>query len=209
MYLWNRLMEPSPARFVDAAPTMVDAVNHVNEVSAYEFNLWATVLGRTGFGVSALCPDFGPFSDEMAARGLEDDVFRGKVSAAAACMQGTPEDSLWQVVHSVGDWPEAPAVLGNNIWQPLQSSNLLENVGWAMDLATYLGDTFGARAVVCTGGPGRALSVRVYHGYDSVADWQQRGAAMQADAGWQERMQAVTAIADGSTLDTGLYRRLV
>jgi len=209
MYLWNRLMEPNPERFVEAAPAMVDAVNHVNEVSAYQFNLWAVVLGRAGLGVSALCPDFGAFSDEMAARGLEDELFRQKVSTAAACMQGAAEDSLWQVVHSVGDWPDAPAVLFNAIWRPLQGSNLLENVTWAMEMNTYLGEAFGARSVVCTGGPGTALSIRLYNGYDSVADWQERTSAASADTGWQERMQAVTAIADTSTLDTGLIRRLI
>ena len=209
MYLWNRLMEPNPARFADAGPAMADAVNHVNEVSAYQFNLWAVVLGRAGFGVSALCPDFGPFSDEMAARGMEDDVFRDKVSVVGACMQGVPEDSLWQVVHSVGDWPGAPAVIANAIWRPIQGSNLLDNVAWAMEMTSYVGEAFGARSVVCTGGPGTALSVRVYNGYDSVADWQERTAAGAADAGWQERMQAVTAIADASTLDTNLIRRII
>jgi len=209
MYLWNRVIEPNPTMFTDAGPAMVDSVNHANEVSAYQFNLWTRVLGRAGFGVSALFPDFGPFSDEMAARAVEDDAFREKVKAVGACMQGVPEDSLWQVVHSVGDWPDAPAVIASAIWRPLQGSNLLDNVAWAMDMTSYVGEAFGARSVVCTGGPGTALSVRVYNGYDSVADWQERTAASGGDAGWQERMQAVTAMADASTLQTDLNRRLV
>jgi len=209
MYLWNRLMEPNPERFVEAAPAMVDAVNHVNEVSAYQFNLWAVVLGRAGFGVSALCPDFGAFSEEMATRGLEDAAFREKVSAVGACMQGALEDSLWQVVHSVGDWPDAPAVISNAIWSPQQGSDLASNIAWAVEMTTYVGDALGARSVVCAGGPGTAMTVRVYNGYDSVADWQERTAAGAADAGWQERMQAVTAIADASTLETNLLRRLI
>jgi len=188
---------------------MVDAINHVNDVSMYQFNLWATVLGRASFGVSALCPDFGGFSDEMAVRGLEDATFQEKVKVAAGCMQGTAEDSLWQVVHSVGDWPDAPAVISNAIWKPGQGSTLVDNVGWAVEMNAYLGEAFGAKGVVCTGGPGTALSVRIYNGYDSVGDWQSRTSAVADDAGWQERMAAVTAIADGSTLDTSLIRRLV
>lgn len=76
MYLWNRLLMASPAEFTEVAPALVDAVEYVNSVSAYDFSLWATVLGQTSqFGVSALCPDFGPFSDEMAQRGREDETF--------------------------------------------------------------------------------------------------------------------------------------
>jgi len=76
MYLWNRLLMASPAEFTEVAPPLVDAVEYVNSVSAYDFSLWATVLGQTSqFGVSALCPDFGPFSDEMAQRGRADEIF--------------------------------------------------------------------------------------------------------------------------------------
>ena len=135
--------------------------------------------------------------------------FQEKVKVAAGCMQGTAEDSLWQVVHSVGDWPDAPAVISNAIWKPGQGSTLVDNVGWAVEMNAYLGEAFGAKGVVCTGGPGTALSVRIYNGYDSVGDWQSRTSAVADDAGWQERMAAVTAIADGSTLDTSLIRRLV
>ena len=93
--------------------------------------------------------------------------------------------------------------------RPTTIAASLENVTWAMEMNTYLGEAFGARSVVCAGGPGTALSIRLYNGYDSVADWQERTSAASADTGWQERMQAVTAIADTSTLDTGLIRRLI
>ena len=116
MYLWNRLLMASPAKFTEAAPLLMDAVAYVNSASDHTYNLWGTVLGQTGgFGVSALCADFGALSDEMAARGIGDETFRDKVSAVGACMDGSPEDTLWEIVHSIGDWPDAPAVLGNAI----------------------------------------------------------------------------------------------
>ena len=209
MYLWNRLLMASPARFTEAAPLMMDAVGHVNTVSDHVYNLWGTVLGQTGgFGVSALCSDFGALSDEMATRGVEDETFRNKVAAAAACMDGSPEDTLWEVVHSVGDWPDAPAVLGNAMFQAMPG-RFPDSVAWAVDLNSNLGENFGVSGVVSVSGWGRPNSVRLYYGYDSVSAWQEQSSATRTDAGWLERMQAVVGIGNQDTLETGLFRRLV
>ena len=209
MYLWNRLLMASPARFTEAAPLLMDAVGYVNSVSDHTYNLWGTVLGQTGgFGVSALCTDFGALSDEMAARGMGDETFRDKVAAVGACMDGSPEDTLWEIVQSVGDWPDAPAVLGNAMFQAMPG-RLPDAIAWAVDLNSYLGEMSGAAGVVCVSGWGRPNSVRLYYGYDSISAWQERSAATQNDAGWLERMQAVVGIGDQGTLETGVFRRLV
>ena len=73
---------------------------------------WASAEVPGGsLGVSALCEDFGVLSDEMAQRGMEDEVFRIKVAAAGACMPGVSEDSVWSVVGGAGDMSEMPNVV--------------------------------------------------------------------------------------------------
>ena len=54
MKVWNRAMTPTPDRFTEAAPLLLDALAHVNENSAFSFNAWISVLGPAGLGVSAL-----------------------------------------------------------------------------------------------------------------------------------------------------------
>ena len=209
MYLWNRLLMASPAKFTEVAPALVDAVEYVNSVSAYDFSLWATVLGQTSqFGVSALCPDFGPFSDEMAQRGREDETFRGKVAAVAACIDGSPEDTLWRNMHSTGNWSEVPHVLSNVMIEP-PAGQFAAVLAWAVDLTTYLGEQHGAVSVVGASAWGRPNSARMIFGYDSVQLFQERTEAAQEDAGFNERFAAGAELGQPVNLETNLLRRLI
>jgi hypothetical protein len=199
----------SPAKFTEAAPALVDAVEYVNSVSAYDFSLWATVLGPTGqFGVSALCPDFGPFSDEMAQRGREDEIFGSKVTAVGACLDGSPEDTLWRNMHSTGNWSEVPHVLSNVIIEP-PAGQFPAVLAWAVDLTSYLGEQHGAVSAVSASAWGRPNSARMIFGYDSVQSFQERAEAAQEDADFNERFAAGAELGQPVNLETNLMRRII
>ncbi|MCH2438778.1 MAG: hypothetical protein MK182_06700 [Acidimicrobiales bacterium] len=192
MKVWNRAMTPAPDRFTEAAPLLLDALAHVNENSAFSFNAWMSVLGPAGLGVSALCEDFGALSDEMAQRGQEDEVFRTKVAAAAACMAGVPEDSVWNVVGGAGDMSGTPNIVGIQESR-FQFHQLAGAVASTVEMVDYIHSLAGTPASVSVSIWGTGPAVRVTFGYESISDMDQRAAAAASDPGFHERQAAFAA----------------
>ena len=192
MKVWNRALTPANDRFTEAAPALLDVLAHVNENSAFSFNAWMSVLGPAALGVSALCEDFGALSDEMAQRGMEDEVFRTKVAAAGACMAGVPEDSVWNVVGGAGDMSGMPNIvgIGENRFHVQQ---LPAAVASALEFVEYVHGLAGTPASVSVSIWGTGPAVRVTFGYDSISEMDQRGAAAVNDSGFHELNAAVAA----------------
>ena len=190
MYLWNREMFLSPAHLNEGVAGLVDAVTHVNSVSDYEFRVWATVLGTFGrVGVGSTCEDFGAFSDEMATRGMEDEVFRAKVDAVGQSMAGNPEDSVWNILHTTGDAYEVQPVIAI-IDNRLEVDQMPGAVMGSIDMADYLNGLTGTAVTVAVSQWGTGPSVRMMFGYDSVGQVQERTAVATADPGFMERAKA-------------------
>ena len=209
MLLWNRQLTISPDSFNAGMAGMVDAVTHVNSVSDYEFALWAPVLGTFGrVGISSRCEDFGPFADEMAERGVQDDAFRAKIDAVGPCMAGNPEDTLWQILHIAGEMSALPNVLTYIRWQAAPSQ-LMAAVEFATGMADFSSGITGATTTVSACQWGYPNGIGLITGYDSVSAQQAASIAVGADSGFAERLAASADIGRPETIETGVLRRIV
>jgi hypothetical protein len=209
MLLWNRQLTISPDSFNAGMAGMVDAVTHVNSVSDYEFALWAPVLGTFGrVGISSRCEDFGPFADEMAERGVQDEAFRAKIDAVGPCMAGNPEDTLWQILHIAGEMGALPNVLTYIRWQAAPSQ-LMAAVEFATGMADFSSGITGATTTVSACQWGYPNGIGLITGYDSVSAQQRASIAVGADSGFAERLAASADIGRPETIETGVLRRIV
>jgi len=209
MLLWNRQLTISPDSFNAGMAGMVDAVTHVNSVSDYEFALWAPVLGTFGrVGISSRCEDFGPFADEMAERGVQDEAFRAKIDAVGPCMAGNPEDTLWQILHIAGEMGALPNVLTYIRWQAAPSQ-LMAAVEFATGMADFSSGITGATTTVSACQWGYPNGIGLITGYDSVSAQQAASIAVGADSGFAERLAASADIGRPETIETGVLRRIV
>jgi hypothetical protein len=209
MLLWNRQLTISPDSLNAGMAGMMDAITHVNSVSDYEFALWAPVLGTFGrVGISARCEDFGPFADEMAERGAQDEAFRAKVDAVGPCMAGNPEDTLWQILHVAGEMGVLPNVLTYIRWQAAPSQ-LMVAIEFAAGMADFSSGVTGATTTVSACQWGYPNGIGLITGYDSVSAQQAASTAVGADSGFAERLAASADIGRPETIETGVLRRIV
>ena len=115
MKLWNRVFLTEPGRQGEASAALVAAHEAINDMSDYGYNLWETVVGTQGeYGASALVPDIDAFdSGELIHDDADLEAMGPLASAVNDCMDGRPEDSFWDVSHTIGDWSETPAFVTN------------------------------------------------------------------------------------------------
>ena len=211
MKLWNRVFLMDPGRQGEASAALVAAHEAINVMSDYGYNLWETVVGTQGeYGASALVPDIDAFeSGESIHADADLETMGPLVAAVNDCVSSRPEDSFWDVSHTVGDWSETPAFVTNVIHRaPLPQMGPL--TGMAIGVADQLHDVTNTPIIVCTSVMGTGPSVRLILGWDSLGGWSDGTARGMADPGFQERI-GVAAALPGVTLlaESNVMRRLV
>jgi hypothetical protein len=211
MKLWNRVFLMEPGRQGEASAALVAAHKAINGMSDYGYNLWETVVGTQGeYGASALVPDIDAFdSGELIHAGADLEAMGLLAAAVNDCVDGRPEDSFWDVSHTVGDWSETPAFVTNIVHRaPLPQMGPLAAA--AIGVADQLHEVTDAPIIVCTSVMGTGPSVRLILGWDSLSDWSEKTARGMADPGFQERV-GVAAALPGVTLlaESNVMRRLV
>ena len=211
MKLWNRVFLMEPGRQGEASAALVAAHKAINGMSDYGYNLWETVVGTQGeYGASALVPDIDAFdSGELIHAGADLEAMGPLAAAVNDCVDGRPEDSFWDVSHTVGYWSETPAFVTNIVHRaPLPQMGPLAAA--AIGVADQLHEVTDAPIIVCTSVMGTGPSVRLILGWDSLSDWSEKTARGMADPGFQERV-GVAAALPGVTLlaESNVMRRLV
>ena len=211
MKLWNRVFLMEPGRQGEASAALVAAHEAINGMSDYGYNLWETVVGTQGeYGASALVPDIDAFdSGELIHAGADLEAMGPLAAAVNDCVDGRPEDSFWDVSHTVGDWSETPAFVTNIVHRaPLPQMGPLAAA--AIGVADQLHEVTDAPIIVCTSVMGTGPSVRLILGWDSLSDWSEKTARGMADPGFQERVGGAAAL-PGVTLlaESNVMRRLV
>ena len=211
MKLWNRVFLMEPGRQGEASTALVAAHEAINGMSDYGYNLWETVVGTQGeYGASALVPDIDAFDSGELIHADADLEAMGPLAAAVNdCVDGRPEDSFWDVSHTVGDWSETPAFVTNIVHRaPLPQMGPLATA--AIGVADQLHEVTNTPITVCTSVMGTGPSVRLILGWDSLSDWSEKTARGMADPGFQERV-GVAAALPGVTLlaESNVMRRLV
>ena len=211
MKLWNRVFLMEPGRQGEASAALGAAHEAINGMSDYGYNLWETVVGTQGeYGASALVPDIDAFdSGELIHAGADLEAMGPLAAAVNDCVDGRPEDSFWDVSHTVGDWSETPAFVTNIVHRaPLPQMGPLAAA--AIGVADQLHEVTDAPIIVCTSVMGTGPSVRLILGWDSLSDWSEKTARGMADPGFQERV-GVAAALPGVTLlaESNVMRRLV
>jgi hypothetical protein len=155
-------------------------------------------------------PDIDAFdSGELIHAGADLEAMGPLAAAVNDCVDGRPEDSFWDVSHTVGDWSETPAFVTNIVHRaPLPQMGPLAAA--AIGVADQLHEVTDAPIIVCTSVMGTGPSVRLILGWDSLSDWSEKTARGMADPGFQERV-GVAAALPGVTLlaESNVMRRLV
>jgi hypothetical protein len=210
MKLWNRIFRMQAGRTTEASAALVDVHRAVNSMSDYGYSLWETVVGPTNqFGASALCSDVEEFFSGAPIYDYPDAEALGATAAAVkALVAGPAEDSLWSIVHALGDWSSVPNVLSDVI-----SEVRMDQMGPALEatveFAEYMHGLTGTPVTVCTSFWGTGPSVRMYWGYESMGDWDERTTRGTADPGFHQRNAALAALpGTGMASRSGVFRRL-
>ena len=162
MKIWNRVFLMNPGRQGEASAALTAAHEAINGMSDYGYNLWETVVGTQGeYGASALVPDIDAFDTGEPMHPDADLEAMGPLAAAVNdCVEGRPEDSFWDVSHTVGDWSEAPAFVTNVIHRaPLAQMGSLTAA--AIGIADQLHGVTNTPIIVCTSVMGTGPSVRL------------------------------------------------
>ena len=211
MKIWNRVFLTEPGRQGEATAALVAAHETINEMSDHGYNLWETVVGTQGeYGASALVPDIEAFTSGALMHDDADLEAMGALAAAVNdCVDGRPEDSFWDMCHTVGDWSETPAYVTNILHRaPLPQMGPLTAA--ATGVADRLNEVAGAPITVCTSVLGTGPCVRLILGWDSLTSWSEGTAGGMADPAFQERVSAAAAL-PGVTLlaESNVMRRLV
>ena len=211
MKIWNRVFLMNPSRQGEAAAALTAAHEAINGMSDYGYNLWETVVGTQGeYGASALVSDIDAFDSGEPMHPDADLEAMGPLAAAVNdCVEGRPEDSFWDVSHTVGDWSQAPAFVTNVIHRaPLPQMGPLSAA--AIGIADHLHGVTNTPIIVCTSVMGTGPSVRLILGWDSLGHWSEGTAIGMADPGFQERVSGAAAL-PGVTLlaESNVMRRLV
>lgn len=211
MKIWNRVFLMNPSRQGEAAAALTAAHEAINGMSDYGYNLWETVVGTQGeYGASALVSDIDAFDSGEPMHPDADLEAMGPLAAAVNdCVEGRPEDSFWDVSHTVGDWSQAPAFVTNVIHRaPLPQMGPLSAA--AIGIADHLHGVTNTPIIVCTSVMGTGPSVRLILGWDSLGHWSEGTASGMADPGFQERVSGAVAL-PGVTLlaESNVMRRLV
>ncbi len=211
MKLWNRVFLMDPRRKAEASAALVAAHEAINGMSDYGYNLWETVVGTQGeYAASALVPDIDAFDSGEPIHVDADLEAMGPLAAAVNdCVDGRPEDSFWDVSHTVGNWSETPAFVTNVIHRtPLPQMGALTVA--AIGVADRLHEVSEAPVIVCSSMMGTGPSVRLILGWDSLSRWSEGTASGMADPGFQERVGAAATL-PGVTLlaESNVMRRLV
>ena len=211
MKIWNRVFLMNPGRQGEASAALTAAHEAINGMSDYGYNLWETVVGTQGeYGASALVPDIDAFDTGEPMHPDADLEAMGPLAAAVNdCVEGRPEDSFWDVSHTVGDWSEAPAFVTNVIHR-MPLSQMGSVTAAAIGIADQLHGVTNAPIIVCTSVMGTGPSVRLILGWDSLGRWSEGTARGMADPGFQERVAGAAAL-PGVTLlaESNVMRRLV
>lgn len=210
MKMFNRLMTLKPGSLVEGTEAMVDAVTHINANTSYDFTLWQSLLGGPigSFGVSTMVRSYGDYTDEVARLYAEDEAYVAKVDAGGAHLAGNPEDSLWNIVHAVGDMSEVPNVMSNVMWQ-MNPPEVAPSIAWAIELATYVNGIGGTPVSVSFSQWGLPNYIRLLWAYESVAAFDEATTAVQGDPGFVERLAATAEIGTPRDMQTGLIRRVL
>ena len=211
MKIWNRVFLMDPGRQGEASAALTAAHEAINGMSDYGYNLWETVVGTQGeYGASALVSDIDAFASGEPMHLDADLEAMGPLAAAVNdCVEGRPEDSFWDVSHTVGDWSGPPAFVTNVIHRaPLPQMGPLAAA--AIGIADQLHGVTNTPIIVCTSVMGTGPSVRLILGWDSLGHWSEGTASGMADPGFQERVSGAAAL-PGVTLlaESNVMRRLV
>jgi len=189
----------------------VAAHEAINGMSDYGYNLWETVVGTQGeYGASALVPDIDAFDSGELIHADADLEAMGPLAAAVNdCVDGRPEDSFWDVSHTVGDWSETPAFV-TNIFHRASLPQMGPLTAAAIGVADQLHDVTNTPIIVCTSVMGTGPSVRLILGWDSLGGWSEGTASGMADPGFQERIGVAAALPGVALLaESNVMRRLV
>ncbi len=188
MKLWNRVIRVKPETLSEGNASLIDAHEYINSVSDYNYALWETVIGTLGeFGVSALCPDIESFySGSLIHPEMDAETMQKKAEAVNMCVDSLPEDSLWNIIHTVGDWSNVPNIVANVI-NTIHVEQVAENLESTIEFVDYMHQLSGTPVTVSTSFWGTGPAIRLIWGYESLTDFDERTTKGMTDTGFHER----------------------
>ncbi len=210
MYLWSRQLTLRPGSFVEGGAALAGVMSHINANTSYDFSLWQSLLGAPlgSFAVTTRFESYGAFTDEIARVYAEDADYVAMVDAAGVHLAANPEDSLWNVIHTVGDMSEVPNVALNFAWQA-NPAEVAASAAWAVEFATYAQGLGGGAGSVSISNWGVTNGVRMVWGYDSVAELEERNGVSMADPGIGERIVASADVGIPLNFQSAVARRIL
>ena len=209
MYIYNRQLTIRPDSLRAGSAALVDAVTHLNDNSSYQFALWQGLLGAPvgTFGASCRIDSYGDFTDEVARIYADDEAYVGKVEAMGSHMAGNATDSLWNVIHAVGEQSEVPNVCSVVRWKVFPS-DLKAGMAMAVEMVDFFHSVHAAPMPVSMSMWGEASAIGIIGGYDSVQQFEEGSRAVQSEGSFFDRLEANAVGIPGSNMH-GVMRRII
>ena len=102
------------------------------------------------FGASCRIDSYGDFTDEVARIYADDEAYVGKVEAMGSHMAGNATDSLWNVIHAVGEQSEVPNVCSVVRWKVFPS-DLKAGMAMAVEMVDFFHSVHDAARAIALG----------------------------------------------------------
>ena len=209
VYLYNRQLTIKPDSLRAGSAALVDAVSHLNANSSNQFALWQGLLGAPvgTFGASCRIDSYGDFTDEVARLYAEDEAYVDKVETMGTHMDGSATDSLWNIVHAVGEQGEVPNVCSVVRFKVIPAE-LKAGMAMAVEMVDFFHSIHGAPMTASMSMWGEASAIGIIGGYESVQQFEEGSRAVQSEGSFFDRLEANAVGIPGSNMH-GVMRRIV
>ncbi|MBR13093.1 MAG: hypothetical protein CL442_08145 [Acidimicrobiaceae bacterium] len=205
MYLWNRQITFDLGRWAEGVATTLAAVELFNSKSATHTDAWmpASVGAPNVMGLSSRLEAFAPFAEERAGLLADPDVLAA-VAASGPCVTEV-EDRLSRIIHVAGERGDVPAVFSAVAWQA-HPHDLRAAVAWATEMADHVHAVHGHPVFVGASQWGLPNGLILGTSYDSLAEFEAAGDAIQAEGSFLDRIERSAGMAE--TIQSWVMRRV-
>jgi hypothetical protein len=188
MYLFTRQVLLNPAHVRAGMRQALDTNRYVNENSSLEVSLFQVLQGAP-LGTLTFAYRTESYAESMAEADklLQSDEYMHKVESGAHFFVGNPQDHLAEYIHTSGTIVGAPAA-ASIVTATMQVDKAPKAIGWAIELADFMAKLSDVPTAVLTSNFGQYGSVAWLSYGSSLAQLEEAGKKINADAEFAKRM---------------------
>lgn len=185
MYVFNRHARLALGQTRAARMWATEITDRLNQVTGLRVSLYAQIMSTE---VGALdwvtaVPDLATL-DTATEKLMVDDFFVAEQDRAAGFLQGSPTDSLQQIVHGEMDMHAEPAEYTTTITTVCRAGRLEQGLTVGMELAHRVEELTGAPVMMTLHETGQYGTISWVNGFPGIESLEAAQSALLGDSGW-------------------------